>query len=88
MSSTWALKMPTSLRSVSSWPTPTCWRPVKRVSAPFTVIVSGASPSASSLTRAQVEHQPEPGRVGRLARRLEDPELQELVAGEIQARWC
>ena len=37
MSSTSALKMPTSVRSVSSSPRPTSWRPVKTVSAPFTV---------------------------------------------------
>ena len=50
MSSTSALKMPTSVRSVSSSPRPTSCRPVKTVSAPFTVMVSGASAIASSLT--------------------------------------
>ena len=37
--------------------------------------------------RAQVEHQPEAGRAGRIAHRLKQPELQEVVVAEVDARW-
>ena len=50
MSSTSALKMPMSVRSVLRTPWPTYWRPLKTVSAPLTVKLSGAIASASSLT--------------------------------------
>ena len=50
MSSVSALKMPMSVRSVSSRPRPTYCRPVNTVSAPLTVNESGAIATASSLT--------------------------------------
>ena len=49
--------------------------------------VSGAMRHRVLAHGAEVDHQPEAGRVGRLAGRLEHPELEELVAGEVDARW-
>ena len=79
MSSVSALKMPTSVRSVSSRPRPTYCRPVYSVSAPLTVKRVGRDGDGVLAHGAQVEDQPHAGRVGGLAGRLEQPELEELV---------
>ena len=85
MSSTSALKMPTSVRSVSSSPRPTSWRP--REDGVGTVHGHGVRRERDRVLahRTQIDHQTEAGEGGRVARRLQGPELEELVAGEVEA---
>ncbi len=64
---------------------PTSWRPVKTVSAPTTVRLSGATATASSSTVPRSKTSTAPAASALRAGRMEDPELQELVAGEVHA---
>ena len=74
MSSIWALKMSMSLRSVSSRPRPTYWRPAIEVSRPFDVQCRRAPrPTASSFTVPEIEHQPHARPTRRCARPAETP---------------